>query len=182
MNNSKTKKLVFNALMASLTAAATMVIHIPSAFGGYIHLGDGLVLLSGILLGPMAGAAAGGIGSMAADILSGYAFYAPATLIIKALAAFLGGYAYRRLSPKTRLRHFHTVPFLSAGVLCSGAVTGGYFLFELAVYGRAAAAANIPFNLIQNFFSLLAAGILLPLLLRIREISQFFFFNKAGTD
>lgn len=91
MNNNRTKKIVFSALMAALTTAATMVIHIPSAFSGYIHLGDGMVLLSGMLLGPMAGAAAGGIGSMMADLLSGYAFYAPATLIIKALAAFSGG-------------------------------------------------------------------------------------------
>ncbi len=113
MNNNRTKKIVFSALMAALTTAATMVIHIPSAFSGYIHLGDGMVLLSGMLLGPMAGAAAGGIGSMMADLLSGYAFYAPATLIIKALAAFLSGYLYKHLPSRGPARGFRVLPFFS---------------------------------------------------------------------
>ncbi len=164
MNSNKTKKIVFSALMASLTAAATMIIHIPSPFSGYIHLGDGLILLSGILLGPIAGAAAGGVGSMMADLLSGYAFYAPATLIIKGLAACSAGYLYKRLRP---------LPFLAAGAVCSTIVTGGYFAFELAAYGWAAAASNVPFNLVQNLFSLISAGFLLPVLLRIREIREF---------
>lgn len=164
MNSNRTKKIVFSALMASLTAAATMIIHIPSPFSGYIHLGDGLVLLSGILLGPVAGAAAGGMGSMMADLLSGYAFYAPATLIIKGLAAFSAGYLYKRL---------RTLPFLTSGAVCSAIVTGGYFAFELAVYGWAAAASNVAFNLVQNLFSLISAGVLLPVLLRVREIREF---------
>lgn len=172
MNSSKVKTIVFSALMAALTTAATMVIHIPSAFGGYIHLGDGLVLLSGMLLGPVAGAAAGGIGSMMADVLSGYALYAPATLIIKALAAFSGGYLYLHLPYRRQAGGFRTIPFLTAGMVCSAVVTGGYFIFELAVYNWAAAMANVPFNLIQNFFSLIAARVLFPVLLGIREIRE----------
>lgn len=97
MKSMGTKKIVYGAFMASLITVATMVIHIPSAFNGYIHLGDGLVLISGILLGPMTGGISAGIGSMMADFLSGYSFYAPATLIIKALASFFSGYLYQRL-------------------------------------------------------------------------------------
>ena len=172
MNNNRTKKIVFSALMAALTTAATMVIHIPSAFSGYIHLGDGMVLLSGMLLGPVAGAAAGGIGSMMADLLSGYAFYAPATLIIKALAAFSSGYLYRHLPSIGRVGSFRTLAFLASGMVCSVVVTGGYFLFELAVYNWPAAVSNVPFNLVQNLFSLIAAGVLLPILLQVREIRE----------
>ena len=172
MNKNRTKKIVFSAPMAALTAAATMVIHIPSAFSGYIHLGDGMVLLSGMLLGPVAGAAAGGIGSMMADLLSGYVFYAPATLIIKALAAFAGGYLYLHLPFKGHGGSFRPLPFLAAGIGSSIAVTGGYFLFELAVYDWPAAVSNVPFNLVQNLFSLIAAGVLLPVLLRVRELRE----------
>nr|WP_314464877.1 ECF transporter S component [uncultured Clostridium sp.] len=170
MNSKKTKKLVFGALMAALTTAATMVIHIPTAMNGYIHLGDGMVLLSGILLGPMAGAAAGGIGSMMADLLSGYAFYAPATFLIKALAAFSGGYLYRRLSHSRIKARLRILPFLTAGIVCSSIVTGGYFIFELIVYNPASAMINVPFNLVQNLFSLIVSGALLPFLLRIQDI------------
>ena len=81
MNSRRTKKLVFSALMATLTTVATLVIHIPT-FQGYIHLGDGMVLLSGILLGPMAGAAAGGnwfndgrFGIWLRILCTGYVFY-----------------------------------------------------------------------------------------------------------
>ena len=79
-----TKKMVTAALLAAFTCIATMIIKIPTPTFGYIHLGDGLVLLCGIILGPGIGALAAGIGSMFADILSGYMTWAPATLIIKA--------------------------------------------------------------------------------------------------
>lgn len=54
---------------------------------GFVNLGDCFVLLSGWLLGPWWGGAAGGIGSMLADLLLGYGHYAPGTLIIKGLMA-----------------------------------------------------------------------------------------------
>ena len=55
-------------------------------------IGDALVLMSAFLLGPVYGTAAAGIGSALADLLTGYAYYAPGTLIIKggiALIAYL---------------------------------------------------------------------------------------------
>ena len=62
------KKIVLAAMFAALACVATMVINIPiPATGGYINLGDCIVILSGWLLGGAYGAAAGGIGSMLAD-------------------------------------------------------------------------------------------------------------------
>lgn len=169
-HNKRTKKIVFGALLAALTTIATLLIHIPTALNGYIHLGDGMVLLSGILLGPLAGAAAGGIGSMLADLLSGYAFYAPATFIIKALAAFGAGYLYHKFFHSRQSTGFRILPFLVSGLAASAVVTGGYFIFELVLYDRPAALLNVPFNLVQNLFSLIVAGFLLPFLLRVQEI------------
>ena len=71
MKDSTLKKLVFAALFAALSCVATMVIKIPTPTGGYIHAGDAVVLLSAFLLGPWWGAAAAGLGSCLADILSG---------------------------------------------------------------------------------------------------------------
>lgn len=52
----KTLRLVMAALLAAITCVVTMVIKIPiTATGGYINLGDCIVLLSGILLGPLYG-------------------------------------------------------------------------------------------------------------------------------
>ena len=64
MTGKNIRKLVLAALLAALTAVATMIIRIPTPTQGYIHLGDGMVLICGILLGPGLGALAAGIGSM----------------------------------------------------------------------------------------------------------------------
>ena len=68
MTGKNIRKLVLAALLAALTAVATMIIRIPTPTQGYIHLGDGMVLICGILLGPGLGALADGIGSMMADL------------------------------------------------------------------------------------------------------------------
>lgn len=93
-------KITMTALFAALCCIATMVIQIPTPTNGFINLGDCIVLISGYLLGPVYGALAAGIGSMLADILSGYAYYAPATFIIKAVMAVCAYYLYKALTGK----------------------------------------------------------------------------------
>ena len=79
MSDKKIRTMVTAAVLAALSCVATMVVQIPSPMNGYVNLGDCFVLLSGWLLGPWWGAAAGGIGSMLADLLLGYGPYAPGT-------------------------------------------------------------------------------------------------------
>ena len=52
MTNQNIKKLVTAALLAAMTCVATMIIKIPTPTFGYIHPGDGFVLLCGVVLGP----------------------------------------------------------------------------------------------------------------------------------
>ena len=87
MRDANIKKLVLAALMAALTYVATSIVQIPSPMQGYVNLGDCIVLLSGWILGPWWGAAAGGIGSMLVDLIGGYGHYAPGTLVIKGWGA-----------------------------------------------------------------------------------------------
>ena len=82
MTGKNIRKLVLAALLAALTAVATMIIRIPTPTQGYIHLGDGMVLICGILLGPGLGALAAGIGSMMADLIGGYMAWVPGTFAI----------------------------------------------------------------------------------------------------
>ena len=77
MRASRWSRLVYTALFTALTTVATLVIQVPSPMSGYVNLGDAMVLLSAWILGPVYGTAAAGIGSMLADLLSGYAYYAP---------------------------------------------------------------------------------------------------------
>ena len=89
MQNFSVKKLTFTGLMAALICVLTMFPHIPIPAGsGYIHLGDGMILLAAMVVGPLAIPAAA-IGSALADLFSGYALYAPATAVIKGLVALI---------------------------------------------------------------------------------------------
>lgn len=173
--NNKTQKIVIAALMAAMTCVATMIIKVPSPTSGYIHLGDGFVLLSGIILGPYYGGIAAGIGSMFADLFSGYAGYAPATFLIKALAAFGGGMIFHVLNPFFLKPVLRTIPVLSAGIVGGVLVTGGYFIFEAFAMGLGipAALTGVPFNLVQNVFGIIVAALLMPLLGRVQVVKEF---------
>ena len=60
--NSNLKKIIMTALFAALACVATMSIRIPTpGTGGYIHPGDAIVILAGIILGPVYGMLAGWI-------------------------------------------------------------------------------------------------------------------------
>ena len=62
--NHSTKKIILAALFAALVCVATMSIRIPTiGTGGYIHPGDAIVILCGVILGPVWGFLAAGIGS-----------------------------------------------------------------------------------------------------------------------
>ena len=133
MTAKKTRTIILTALLAALTTVATMVIRIPTplAGGGYIHLGDGLVLICGILLGPRLGAVAAGVGSMLADVFAGAAAYVPATLAIKALTAAAGGWLYHRMAGHSSL---HTpVRVALAGIPAEVIMVAGYYLYEVGL-------------------------------------------------
>ena len=169
MKDININKLVTAALMAAITCVATIVIAVPSPMGGFIHPGDGFVILSGIILGPFFGGLAAGLGSMIADLILGYSAYAVATFAIKCLAAITAVCIYRILHKN---RKSTLIPILAASILGGALVTLGYYLFEstLVGLGFASAAVNIPFNLVQNCFGIIISVILFPLLLRIPQI------------
>ena len=157
MTDIKTKSMVRTAMFAALTFIATFIIKIPTpGTGGYIHPGDAMVILSGVFLGPLYGAAAAGIGSAMADILGGYFFYAPITFLIKGLTAFVCGQIFRHtLRPGQNERP----KCVLCGLFSTIFVAAGYLLFELFIYGRAAV-ASVPSNLIQGLSGLVISNLL----------------------
>ena len=157
---SKTLKLVISALMASMACVATIVIKIPiPATGGYINLGDSIVLLAGVALGPVYGGLAAGLGSALADLLGGYVVFAPATFLIKALMAVVMGLIIRTYPQKQILR------FVFAGIVSEIIMILGYFAFEATIMGYGLAATGaIPGNAIQGTAGIVIATMLMPIL------------------
>lgn len=139
----KLRKTILTALFAALTCVATLVITIPSPTGGFFNLGDCIVILSAVILGPVYGMLAAGIGSGLADILAGFATYAPATLVIKALMGLAVGTIYQAFAKSGR--HFgHSIAGAAVGGVAAEIIMVlGYFLYETVLYGAPAAFGNV---------------------------------------
>ena len=173
---SSARTLAGVGIFAALTLLATSVLRIPTPAFGYVHIGDCFVLLSGMLLGPVCGGLAAGIGSALSDLLAGYAVWVPGTFAIKFLTAAAASLVLRRLQPATEKKIFR---FLPAGLCGEIVMTAGYFLYNILIVslfsstagsGLAAAAAlslaEIPFNLIQGAVGIALAAILYPVFVR----------------
>ncbi|WZL74611.1 ECF transporter S component [Clostridiaceae bacterium 35-E11] len=143
------KQLTIAGLMAALVLVGTMLIQIPTPTKGYIHIGDSMVYLCGILLGPVAGSIAAALGSLLADVFSGYGIYAPATLVIKGLDAWVVGYIYHKIaSDETSV--IKKVFSLGFAVLLGGMVmVSGYFAYESMLYGVGTAVLGVAGNITQ---------------------------------
>ncbi len=164
------KKIVLAALFAAFACVATMSIRIPTpGTGGYIHPGDAVVILSGIILGPHWGLLAAGIGSALADLLGGYFIYVPITFVIKGVVAFAAGLIYQKIGKTAKSRGAAVV---LGGIADIVLVAGGYFLCESMMYSRAAAAASVPANIIQGVSGLVIGALLYPVLLTVPDIRR----------
>ncbi|MEW6524818.1 MAG: ECF transporter S component [Bacillota bacterium] len=167
MTRSHLYRLVQAALFTALVAVATMVIQVPMPrTGGFINVGDTMIFVAALLLGPRVGLIAGGLGSALADIILGYAHWAPWTLVIKALegliAGWLGHTTYRSARPVRPL-------MLAAMVAAALWMVAGYYVASGIMYGFAAALADIPSNLIQGGASVVMAFALLGALRAFRQ-------------
>ena len=170
MSDTKIRKLVLAALFAALYTIMTLVIQVPSPMQGYVNLGDCAVLLSAWVLGPLYGGAAAGVGSMLADLLSGYAHYAPGTFAIKlamaVVAALLFQALQRRRAPNVLLSQ--AVSGFAAEII----MVAGYFLYEATFLGYGvAAAASIPSNMVQGITCLVLGNLLIQALSRVPYIN-----------
>jgi len=120
-----------------------MLVQIPvPPTRGYLNFGDIMVFTSALLFGRFVGGLAGGIGSATADIVAGYGYFAPYTLIIKGLEGFLAG----AIRDGRSIRRDVLGWFVGAVAMVSG-----YFLAEAYMMGLGAPAAlvEVPGNTIQ---------------------------------
>lgn len=163
MKSDKVLRLAYGGMMAALVFVATYFFKLPvSITQGYIHLGDGFILLGAALLGRPAIAAAA-VGSMLADLLGGYTLYIVPTFLIKGAVAAVAVYA---------LRDGHPVWLKVLGLIAAEVLmAAGYFVVEWLVlgYGWAAAAGALVPNLVQGASGVIIAAVLMPLKKRIKR-------------
>ncbi|MEE1061418.1 MAG: TIGR04002 family protein [Ruminococcus sp.] len=144
MKKDKIKFMCLAGVFTALVFVVTAYLHIPTN-NGYIHVGDGIIYLAACLLPFPYGLAVGAGGALLADCLTGFAIWAPASVIIKALTALL-------FSSKTEkiMNLRNSLVLFPAAILCAG----GYYLYEALLYGNfVAPLAGIPASITQSIAS-----------------------------
>lgn len=175
MVKNKTYDLVLTALMMAMVMVLTWIIRVPvPATQGYIHLGDTMIFFSVLLLGWKKGAAAAGIGSAMADLISGYAYYAPITFVVKGLMAVVMGlcieYAVKKEYTGNKMRAFEVLGMIAAGFF----MVLGYYLAEGFMYGNfVTPLAAIPMNIVQFVSGVVLATALAATLYKTPAKAQF---------
>lgn len=140
-------KVVMAALFAALVTALTFFPKIPIPGGGYVHLGDTMIYLAASFLPLPFAMAAAAIGGGLADVFSGYAAYAPFTIIVKALLTIAFTYKNEKILAKRN----YFAPLL--GLI----ITPGIYFFAdaLLAHSFAAAVPGIIWNIAQAAASLI---------------------------
>ena len=103
---------------------------------GFFNIGETMVYVSAFLFGPFVGAFSGGVGSSIADVLLGYSYYAPATLIIKACeGSVVGALARRKIkfNSKIQWQAFTLIVGFIAGTLL-GSIGSIYYSGSVELY------------------------------------------------
>lgn len=128
---------------------------------GYIHIGDSIIYIASILMGPAAGMFVGAIGHSLADIISGFPEFCIPTLIIKALL----GYAVGMLLYKKQTAY----RFIISAIVSFIIVTGGYFIAETLLFGYGVALVSLMSSPIQCLASMTVTALLMPVLLKYKR-------------
>ena len=130
-------------LFTALVFVATAYLpHIPiPGTGGYIHVGDTVVYLAASFLPRRLAMAAGGLGGALADVLSGFALWAPFTLFIKMGLAL----PFTDRSEKLLCARNIAALFIAFPV-----TMGGYYAAEWILTGSVfVPIASLPYNALQ---------------------------------
>ena len=159
-------KIASIAVLSAVTVIFTLIIRIPIApTRGYINLGDVAIFFTAFTFGPVTALIAGGLGTAMADIISGYAQWAPFSLVIHGIQGLIIGLIAgsvlnaENISQLTRIIRISLAIVGGAIVMCVG-----YLLAGTIMEGFRAALVELPGNLIQNAAG---AGVGLPLALAV---------------
>jgi uncharacterized membrane protein len=148
-------KIAMVAVMTAVVVVFTMVVKIPTA-KGYLNLSDVAICFVAFTFGPWTAFIAGGLGTALADLISGYAQWAPISFVVHGLEGLLVALVVRK---KTEQNNIPAVRKVLAALVCVATVSVGYFLLSGAfISGFAVALAEVPWNVVQS-----AVGVVLGL-------------------
>ena len=140
MKKNHTKLLCISGIFTALVFVITAYLHIPT-YNGYVHCGDGFIILAACILPMPYSIAVGAIGALLADVITGYAIWAPGSMIIKGLIALLFSAKAKKILSLRNL-----IMLLPAALISAL----GYYLYEALITASfVASLAGIPGSLVQ---------------------------------
>ena len=144
MKDKKIRLMCITGIFTAVVFVFTAYLHIPS-HTGYTHVGDGFIYLAACMLPLPYAMFVGAGGALLADCLTGYAIWAPGSIIIKTVAVlFFSRKSARIISVRNLLA------LIPAWAIC----IGGYYLYEALITGNyAAPLAGIPGYITQSVLS-----------------------------
>ena len=151
--------IAITAIMIAVTAVFTLLVRVPiPATQGYFNFSDVAVYFAAFSFGPWIGLIAGGVGAALADVIGGWAQYAPLTFFAHGLQGLVAGFLGRGRG---------LTGLLVAWAVGTTVMVGVYFVGEFWVLGLGPEAwAEVPANLIQN----VAGGLVgIPLYYAVRK-------------
>ena len=169
-SNDTVRYLTKASVFAALIFLATAYLSVPLPLMGYVHLGDGFILLAAALLPTPYAVAAAVVGAGLADFMAGFAVYIPATVAIKALTAILVSNKTKKLIGTRNL-----LALIPAALICAC----GYYLYEALIYKSfVAPLASVPLNIAQSLCGALVFIVLGLLIDKNRGLAKIFKENK----
>lgn len=165
MKNKQLYRAMLTALLMALTIVCGRFFLLPIPWThGNINLSDASILIAAALLGPLGGGIVGGVGTAFLDLISGYAQYAPFSLLAHGLEGLLAGWCYRHWG-QTKVGRWLS---LAVGALV---MVAGYFCADSLLYAWTAGVLGIATNFLQGLAGIVVAQLILPTLSgRIKEI------------
>ena len=140
MKKNHTKLMCISGIFSALVFVITAYLHIPT-YNGYVHCGDGLIFLAACILPMPYSIVVGALGAMLADLLTGFAIWAPGSMLIKGALAALFSYKAKKILTTKNL-----IMLLPAALIS----VVGYYLYEVLITGNfVAPLAGIPASIIQ---------------------------------
>lgn len=144
MKNRRIRLICFTGISTALVFVVTAYLHIPT-YNGYVHVGDGLIYIASCLLPWPYAVFVGAGGALLADCLTGYAIWAPGSVLIKGITVLLFSSRRDKIISKRNLW-----ALLPAAIICAG----GYYLYETLITGSfTAALEGIPSSITQSVAS-----------------------------
>lgn len=174
MKHNSVKRLVLNSLFVAIVFLATYFTRVPTPLpGGYFNLGDTVIMLAAVFMGPVGGMLAGAVGSALADAAAGALLFAPVTFVVKGIEGLVVGLLAAKLCKKDTSRssfHFSLILVVAVGAII---MVAGYFLAETFIlglfdeaFGLTAAVAELLPNSVQGALGALLGYVLILLLSR----------------